>query len=34
MKKKFTVICQRYGLEVNGCAELYAKLLAEQLSQY
>jgi len=32
--KKIAVICQRYGLEVNGGAELYARVLAEQLSPY
>ncbi|MFT4094720.1 MAG: glycosyltransferase family 4 protein [Niabella sp.] len=30
--KKIAIICQRYGLEVNGGAEYHARILAEQLS--
>ncbi len=30
--KKIAIICQRYGLEVNGGAEYYARLISEKLS--
>lgn len=32
MKEKIAIVVQRYGLEINGGAELHAKLLAEKLS--
>ncbi|GEN76801.1 glycosyltransferase family 4 protein [Chryseobacterium hagamense] len=32
MKDKIAIVVQRYGLEINGGAELHAKLLAEKLS--
>lgn len=32
MSKKVAVICQRYGLEVNGGAEYYAREIAERLA--
>lgn len=32
--KKIAIVCQRYGLEVNGGAEYYARLLAEKLSAF
>lgn len=34
MKDKIAIVVQRYGLEINGGAELHAKLLAEKLSLY
>ena len=33
-RKKIAVIDQRYGVEVNGGSEYYARLLAEHLSAY
>lgn len=33
MRDKIAMVCQRYGLEVNGGSELYCRQLAEQLSQ-
>lgn len=32
MREKLAMVCQRYGLEVNGGAELHCRQLAEQLS--
>lgn len=32
MKDKVAIVVQRYGLEINGGAELHARLLAEKLS--
>lgn len=32
MKDKIAIVIQRYGLEINGGAELHARLLAEKLS--
>lgn len=32
MKDKIAVVVQRYGLEINGGAELHARMLAEKLS--
>lgn len=34
MKEKLAMVCQRYGLEVNGGSELYCRQLAEQLSAH
>lgn len=32
MRRKIAVVCQRYGLEVNGGAEYYAREIAERLA--
>ena len=32
MKKKIAIVCQRYGMEVNGGAEFFARELAEHLN--
>lgn len=32
MKKKLAIVCQRYGLEVNGGSELFTRQIAEQLN--
>lgn len=34
IRKRIAVVSQRYGEEVNGGAEFYAKMLAEHLSKY
>lgn len=33
-KKKIAIVNQRYGLEVNGGSEYYARMIAEHLSSY
>ena len=33
-KKKIAIICQRYGMDVNGGAETLARIWAEKLSTY
>ncbi|TJZ60747.1 glycosyltransferase [Sphingobacterium olei] len=34
MSQKIAIVVQRYGVEINGGAELHARLLAEQLSAH